>query len=45
MRILKKEAQGLYEDEPESCPPGAQAPAQAPAVAAAEASCPARRLI
>ena len=31
MRILKKEAQGLYEDEPESRPPGAQAPVQAPA--------------
>ena len=31
MRILKKEAQGLHEDEPESSPPGAQAAAQAPA--------------
>jgi sec-independent protein translocase protein TatA len=31
MRILKKEAQGLYEDEPESGSPGAQAPVQAPA--------------
>ena len=31
MRILKKEAQGLYEDEPESRTPGAQAPVQAPA--------------
>ena len=31
MRILKKEAQGLHEDEPESGPPGAEAAARAPA--------------
>ena len=31
MRILKKEVQGLHEDEPESPPSGAQAAAQAPA--------------
>jgi sec-independent protein translocase protein TatA len=31
MRILKKEVQGLHEDEPESRPPTAQAPAPAPA--------------
>ena len=31
MRILKKEVQGLHEDEPESSPLGAQAAAQAPA--------------
>jgi sec-independent protein translocase protein TatA len=31
MRILKKEVQGLHEDEPEPRPPGAQAAAQAPA--------------
>ena len=31
MRILKKEVQGLHEDEPEPHPPGAQAAAQAPA--------------
>ena len=31
MRILKKEVQGLHEDEPEPGPPGAQAAAQAPA--------------
>jgi len=31
MRILKKEVQGLHEDEPESSLPGAQAAAQAPA--------------
>jgi sec-independent protein translocase protein TatA len=31
MRILKKEVQGLHEDEPESRPPGAPAAAQAPA--------------
>jgi sec-independent protein translocase protein TatA len=31
MRILKKEVQGLHEDEPESSPPGAQAAAQASA--------------
>src|SRR5262249_4556979 len=29
MRILKKEVQGLHEDEPEPCPPGAQPAAQA----------------
>ena len=28
MRILKKEVQGLHEDEPESHPPGAQAPGE-----------------
>ena len=31
MRILKKEVQGLHEDEPEPRPPGAQPAAQAPA--------------
>jgi sec-independent protein translocase protein TatA len=31
MRILKKEVQGLHEDEPEPGPPGAQAAAPAPA--------------
>ena len=31
MRILKKEVQGLHEDEPESRPPDAQATARAPA--------------
>jgi sec-independent protein translocase protein TatA len=31
MRILKKEVQGLHEDEPESRPSDAQAAAQAPA--------------
>ena len=31
MRILKKEVQGLHEDEPEPQPPGAQPAAQAPA--------------
>ncbi len=31
MRILKKEVQGLHEDEAESRPPGAPAAAQAPA--------------
>ncbi len=31
MRILKKEVQGLHEDEPEPGPPGAQAAVQAPA--------------
>lgn len=31
MRILKKEVQGLHEDEPETSLPGAQAAAQAPA--------------
>jgi sec-independent protein translocase protein TatA len=30
MRILKKEVQGLHEDEPESGPPDAQAAVQAP---------------
>ena len=54
MRILKKEVQGLHEDEPEPRPPGAQPAAQAPAevtagasggppAAAAEASRPARQ--
>jgi sec-independent protein translocase protein TatA len=38
MRILKKEAQGLYQDEPESRPPGAQAPVQAPAEITVSAS-------
>jgi sec-independent protein translocase protein TatA len=38
MRILKKEVQGLHEDEPESRPPGAQAAAQAPAEITADAS-------
>ena len=33
MRILKKEVQGLHEDEPEPRPPGAQPAAQAPAEA------------
>ena len=31
MRILKKEVQGMHEDEPEAGPSGAQAAAQAPA--------------
>ena len=31
MRILKKEVQGLHEEEPESRPPGAPAAARAPA--------------
>jgi len=31
MRILKKEVQGLHEDEPEPRPPGAQPAARAPA--------------
>jgi sec-independent protein translocase protein TatA len=31
MRILKKEVQGLHEDEPEAPPAGPQAAAQAPA--------------
>ena len=54
MRILKKEVQGLHEDEPEPRPPGAQPAAQAPAevtagasggpsATAAEASRPARQ--
>ena len=38
MRILKKEAPGLYEDEPESRPPGAQAVVQAPAEITVSAS-------
>ena len=48
MRILKKEVQGLHEDEPESRPPGAPAAAPAPAeitAAAAEAARPARQPI
>jgi sec-independent protein translocase protein TatA len=55
MRILKKEVQGLHEDEPESRPSGAQAAVQAPAdmdgapktpaAAAAEASRSARQPI
>jgi sec-independent protein translocase protein TatA len=53
MRILKKEVQGLHEDEPEARPLGGQAavPAgtagalTAPAAAAAEASSPARQPI
>jgi len=54
MRILKKEVQGLHEDEPEPRPAGAQPAAQAPAeltasaaggppAAAAEAFRPARQ--
>ena len=48
MRILKKEVQGLHEDEPEPGPPDAQAAAPAPAeitaaAAAAEAARPARQ--
>ena len=31
MRILKKEVQGLHEDEPESSPPGAPTAVQTPA--------------
>ena len=38
MRILKKEAQGLYEDEPESRLSGAQAAVQVPAEITAGAS-------
>ena len=38
MRILKKEVQGLHEDEPEPPPPGAQPAAQAPAGLTAGAS-------
>ena len=37
MRILKKEVQGLHEDEPESSLPGAQAAAQAPAAITGDA--------
>ena len=43
MRILKKEVQGLHEDEPEPGPPDAQAAAPAPAkitAATAEAARP-----
>ena len=42
MRILKREVQGLHEDELESRPAGAPAAAEAPAAAAAGASRPAR---
>jgi sec-independent protein translocase protein TatA len=38
MRILKKEVQGLHEDEPESRPSGAPAAVQAPAESIAGAS-------
>jgi sec-independent protein translocase protein TatA len=38
MRILKKEVQGMHEDEPEAGPSGAQAAAQAPAGIAGGAS-------
>jgi len=38
MRILKKEVQGLHEDEPEPRPAGAQPAAQAPAEVTAGAS-------
>jgi sec-independent protein translocase protein TatA len=38
MRILKKEVQGLHEDEPESRPPSTQPAAQAPAELTAGAS-------
>ena len=38
MRILKKEVQGLHEDEPEPRPPGPQPAAQAPAEVTAGAS-------
>jgi sec-independent protein translocase protein TatA len=38
MRILKKEVQGLHEDEPEAGPSGAQAAARAPAEIAGGAS-------
>jgi sec-independent protein translocase protein TatA len=41
MRILKKEVQGLHEDEPESDPPGAPAAAGEPAGITAEAAGPA----
>jgi sec-independent protein translocase protein TatA len=40
MRILKKEVQGLHEDEPESRPSGAQATVQAPAEITAAAPDP-----
>jgi len=45
MRILKKEVQGLHEDEPESGPPDAQAAVQEPAeiTAGASAGQPARQ--
>jgi sec-independent protein translocase protein TatA len=42
MRILKREVQGLHEDEPESPPAGAPAAVEAPAAAAAGAPRPAR---
>jgi sec-independent protein translocase protein TatA len=42
MRILKREVQGLHEDEPESRPAGVSAAVEAPAGAAAGASRPAR---
>jgi sec-independent protein translocase protein TatA len=42
MRILKKEAQGLHEDDPEPRPADAQAPVQAPAEITAGARRPAR---
>jgi sec-independent protein translocase protein TatA len=42
MRILKREMQGLHEDEPESRPAGVPAAVEAPAGAAAGASRPAR---
>ena len=38
MRILKKEVQGLHEDDPEPRPAGAQPAAQAPAEVTAGAS-------
>jgi sec-independent protein translocase protein TatA len=41
MRILKREVQGLHEDEPESGPPDAPAAARAPAGITAEAPGPA----
>jgi sec-independent protein translocase protein TatA len=37
MRILKREVQGLHEDEPESGPPGAQVAARTPAEITADA--------
>ena len=42
MRILKREVQGLHEDEPESRSADAPAAVEAPAAAAAGASRPAR---
>ena len=42
MRILKREMQGLHEDEPESRPAGASAAVETPAAGAAGASRPAR---